>query len=60
MQHTRWSRDRTGRGGWIACPMCESAELVVRHCKAICESCGYVESCEDNFVPTGANPIETG
>jgi hypothetical protein len=36
--------------------MCEAGCLVARQCKLICESCGYVESCEDNFVPNVANP----
>jgi hypothetical protein len=31
------------------CPQCESADLTDRHCKLICENCGYVESCEDLF-----------
>ena len=40
----------------VRCPRCESAILIVRHCKALCERCGYVESCEDNFVPNQRNP----
>ncbi len=32
---------------------------MVRHCKAICLGCGYVESCEDNFVPNQNNPTPT-
>lgn len=43
----------------ILCPMCQSAELVARHCKKLCELCGYVESCEDNFLPISANPSLT-
>jgi len=31
------------------CPLCRNGELVARHCKLICEQCGYVESCEDIF-----------
>lgn len=42
----------------ILCPQCESTFLTNRQCKSICESCGYVESCEDNFVPNQDNPIE--
>ncbi len=38
------------------CPRCGRAELVARHCKRICEQCGYVESCEDNFLPLQDNP----
>ena len=40
------------------CPQCEQASLVARHCKLICERCGYVESCEDNFVPSQATADE--
>lgn len=29
------------------CPQCNRAPLTPRHCKVICERCGYVESCED-------------
>ena len=31
------------------CPQCQRGQLNSRHCKAICELCGYVESCEDIF-----------
>ncbi len=31
------------------CPRCQSGHLIDRHCKALCEVCGYVESCEDIF-----------
>lgn len=31
------------------CPRCGAAVLARRHCKLLCESCGYVESCEDLF-----------
>jgi len=40
----------------LLCPRCESAHLIVRHCKTLCPQCGYVESCEDNFIPTQATP----
>lgn len=40
------------------CPVCEAAVLVARHCKTLCEHCGYVESCEDNFLPIAENPVE--
>ena len=46
-----------GEHGGRLCPMCEGGPLTARHCKLICESCGYVESCEDNFVPNFANPL---
>jgi uncharacterized protein (DUF983 family) len=45
--------------GELLCPHCASGYLVHRHCKSICERCGYVESCEDNFIPIRANPAET-
>ena len=45
-----------GRSHARLCPMCEAGCLVARQCKLICESCGYVESCEDTFVPNVANP----
>lgn len=40
----------------LVCPMCGLAVLVRRHCKTLCEQCGYVESCEDNFVPMQESP----
>lgn len=40
------------------CPMCETATLRRRHCKSVCEHCGYVESCEDNFVPNEDSPAK--
>ncbi len=47
---TGWSDDLT-------CPQCQLGELTSRHCKAICELCGYVESCEDIFpLCNGAMP----
>lgn len=42
----------------VLCPQCESAYLTIRHCKSICLTCGYVESCEDNFIPNQDNPVE--
>ncbi|MBI4717628.1 MAG: hypothetical protein HY763_07475 [Planctomycetes bacterium] len=33
----------------MLCPRCELAPLRNRHCKLVCEACGYVESCEDNL-----------
>ncbi len=33
----------------MTCPQCQLGELTSRHCKVICELCGYVESCEDVF-----------
>lgn len=36
----------------VLCPQCESARLRASQCKLICDACGYVESCEDNFAPT--------
>ncbi len=32
---------------WRVCPQCNLAPLKPRHCKAVCDECGYVESCED-------------
>ena len=40
----------------LLCPRCESEQLIRRHCKTLCPRCGYVESCEDNFIPTQATP----
>jgi len=40
----------------VLCPMCQASYLIARHCKSVCERCGYVESCEDNFVPNQTNP----
>ena len=42
----------------LCCPQCESSVLIDRLCRRLCERCGYVESCEDNFVPNRANPID--
>jgi hypothetical protein len=47
-------------GQALLCPVCEAAGLVGRHCKRLCPGCGYVESCEDNFLPNQNNPAETG
>ena len=41
------------------CPQCEADSLVAQRCKRICRCCGYVESCEDLFLPTYyANRVE--
>jgi len=32
-----------------SCPQCGTSDLTARHCKAVCEQCGYTESCEDLF-----------
>ncbi len=40
----------------LLCPQCETGFLTARHCKRVCDGCGYVESCEDNFVPNRATP----
>lgn len=50
-------RARESRQG-LRCPLCEGEFLERRHCKLVCLSCGYVESCEDNFLPNQANPRE--
>ncbi len=42
--------------GLAVCPLCERVGLIRRHCKLICERCGYVESCEDNFELMQAAP----
>ena len=42
----------------VTCPLCERTVLDRRHCKSICPGSGYVESCEDNFIPNRANPDE--
>ena len=46
------------RSNAVLCPMCRSAVLAARHCKKLCELCGYVESCEDNFLPLAGNPVD--
>ena len=40
------------------CPMCEYLTLERRLCKSVCAQCGYVESCEDNFIPNQSHPAE--
>ncbi len=40
----------------LLCPQCEREYLTTRRCRTVCEECGYVESCEDNFLPTRATP----
>lgn len=42
----------------VDCPLCEGSSLMTRQCKSVCPTCGYVESCEDNFVPNQSNPVE--
>ena len=42
----------------VTCPLCEWKVLERRQCKSVCPGCGYVESCEDNFVPNQRNPDE--
>lgn len=44
-------------GAPAVCPLCEREGLMERHCKVVCEHCGYVESCEDNFAPMSTAPI---
>jgi len=51
-------KDRHPTHGELLCPQCGVAHLSTRQCKRVCEQCGYVESCEDNFVPNLANPRE--
>ena len=46
-------------GAELECPVCGRGILTRRHCKTLCEQCGYVESCEDNFIPTQAAPAES-
>jgi hypothetical protein len=41
----------------LLCPRCERGYLILRQCKLLCERCGYVESCEDSFLPMQANPF---
>lgn len=52
----RAARETDGTRATLLCPRCESTVLIDRQCKTICAGCGYVESCEDNFVPTQDNP----
>ncbi len=41
----------TNRADDLLCPLCQLGQLESRSCKRICELCGYVESCEDIFMP---------
>ena len=41
-QSAKWSQD-------LKCPQCQLGYLTSRHCKSVCELCGYIESCEDIF-----------
>ncbi|KAA0220863.1 MAG: hypothetical protein EDS66_11620 [Planctomycetota bacterium] len=58
MSATNKGRAETG-GGWseggilrpVTCPLCGGGVLLRRQCKSLCDRCGYVESCEDNFLP---------
>jgi len=57
MGHQRARSDRNTAGeADFRCPLCASSELERRHCKTLCTQCGYVESCEDNFVPNEEPP----
>jgi len=40
----------------LMCPRCQRGTLNDRQCKRWCNACGYVESCEDNFLPLEATP----
>lgn len=40
----------------LTCPRCLRGSLEGRHCKRLCSACGYVESCEDNFLPQEETP----
>jgi hypothetical protein len=42
-----------------ACPVCGRAAAQLRHCKQVCPSCGYTESCEDLFRPGFAGLPQT-
>jgi hypothetical protein len=35
----------------LACPICGCPNLDARHCKRVCLTCGYTESCEENYMP---------
>ena len=54
----RMEADGVNRAGGLICPCCEGAYLITRHCKRLCEQCGYVESCEDSFIPNQPAPRE--
>ena len=59
MNDTPTSHDPTGSlADDGLCPQCGIGRLIIRDCKVLCESCGYVESCEDVFVPNQDNPRE--
>ncbi len=42
----------TKRSQDLTCPRCQRGYLTDRHCKSVCELCGYVESCEDILRPS--------
>lgn len=44
----------------MLCPQCNRETLAGRHCKLLCLACGYVESCEDNFVVDAASRERIG
>ena len=44
--------------GNLRCPQCERSFLMQYQCNLVCKQCGYVESCEDNFVPNQDNPVQ--
>ncbi len=54
----------TKRSQDLTCPRCQRGYLTDRHCKSVCELCGYVESCEDIFPTQPAarsiDPIRFG
>lgn len=50
--------DQSTDSSKLLCPQCESNRLIHRHCKTFCPTCGYVESCEDIFLPIQDNPVE--
>ena len=54
----REHHESSGEPHELLCPQCEAAHLTRRRGITICEACGYVESFEDNFVPTQAHPRE--
>ena len=52
------SHDQSAKGSHdLLCPQCQLGQLSSRHCKRICELCGYIESCEDVFprMPAGSD-----
>ena len=51
--------DQSAKGSHdLLCPQCQLGQLYTRHCKCICELCGYIESCEDVFPRVPRDPIE--